>query len=268
MTIGGTVQKNPVQIDGKVKVIAVGGDLIGAFPATPTLLSEIAAEGFEGIVEQGNPLPPGVLLAESIGSLKIGGNVKGGGIVTTKDLGSFSVLKDFSGGLFSDGGIKAVKVVGKMTSDDPAIPSTITARNKLDSLTINGDVQNARILVGYNKDEMPINADARIGRVVVKGDWTASSLVAGIDDSTGDGFGQNDTVIAGDSTPSVLSTIASIVIKGTASGSAAPGDHFGLTAQRIGKLSIDGNPIPLSKDAVDNILLDGTNNDFRVVEVT
>ena len=46
---------------------------------------------------------------------------------------------------------------------------------------IGGDVENAIILVGYNRDEDPVNADARIGKVIVKGNWIASSLVAGID---------------------------------------------------------------------------------------
>jgi hypothetical protein len=268
LAIGGSVQKNPVQVDGKVKVIAVGGDVIGDFGLGPALLEEIAHLGFDGLIAQGGPVPAGVLLAESIGSLKIGGSFKSGGIVTTKDLGGFSVLKDFSGGLFSDGAMKTVKVLGKMVSDDANAPATITARNKLDSLVISGDVENARILVGYSKDEDPVNADARIGKVLVKGNWSASSLVAGIDDSTGDGFGRNDTIIAGDSTPSVVSTIASVVIKGTATGSAAPGDHYGITAQRIGKVSIGGTNIPLLKDAPDDLLLDETNNDFRLVELS
>ena len=53
-----------------------------------------------------------------------------------------------------------------------------------------------------------------------------------------------------------------------ASGSAAAGDHFGITAQRIGKLSIDGAVVPLDSSAADDVLLDTTNNDFRVVEIT
>jgi len=187
--------------------------------------------------------------------------------VTTKDIGAVSVKVDFGGALFSEGGIKSVKVVKNLKSEDPAGPSTITARNKLDNLVIGGNVENAEILVGYNRGEQPVNADARIGKVTVKGDWIASSLVAGVDDSTADGFGQNDTVIAGDSTPSILSSIASIVIKGTATGSATAGDHFGISAQRVGNLTISGAKVPLSKGTLDNILLDEANGDFRVVEI-
>jgi hypothetical protein len=91
--------------------------------------------------------------------------------------------------------------------------------------------------------------------------------VAGVQDATADGFGRNDTVIAGDTTPSILSKIAKVVIKGTASGSAAGGDHFGITAQVIGKLSIGGTSVPLSSAVPDDVLLDETNGDFRVVEL-
>jgi hypothetical protein len=193
--------------------------------------------------------------------------VKGGGIATTKDLGAFSVLGDFAGGLFSEGAMKSVKVVKSLMSESPSEPTAITARTRIDSLVIGGDVENARILVGYNRDEDPVNADARIGKVTVKGNWIASSLVAGIDDTTDDGFGRNDIVIAGDSTPSILSTIASVVIKGTATGSADAGDHFGISAQQIGKLSISGTKVPLTKGTLDDILLDEANGDFRVVEI-
>jgi hypothetical protein len=73
--------------------------------------------------------------------------------------------------------------------------------------------------------------------------------------------------ITGDSNPNVLASIASIVIKGTATGSTANGDHYGLTAQRIDKLSIDGEKIALVKGSTDDTLLDAANGDFRLIEV-
>jgi hypothetical protein len=57
------------------------------------------------------------------------------------------------------------------------------------------------------------------------------------------------------------------VIKGTATGSAIDGDHFGIAAQQIGSLKIDGTKIELMKDAPDDVLLDETNGDFRLVEI-
>ena len=191
-----------------------------------------------------------------------------GSVATSKDLGAFSVLGDFlGGGIFSEGQMKFVKVIGKLTGEDPNEPVSVTAREKLTSLSIGGDVENGSILVGYNKNEEAVNPDAQIGKVLVKGDWIASSLVAGVQDITGDGFGRNDTVIAGDTTPSVLSKIAKVVIKGTATGSAAAGDHFGITAQVIGKVIIGGASVPLSNALPDDVLLDEANGDFRIVEL-
>src|SRR5204862_3994310 len=117
------------------------------------------------------------------------------------------------GGLFSGGSIHSVKVRGKMWAEDAAPPIIMAARQGFDTLVIKGDVKNAQILAGYTRDGEPVNPDAHIGKVVVNGDWIKSSLVAGVADSTGDGFGQNDTVIAGDETPSVLSRIAKVIIK-------------------------------------------------------
>jgi hypothetical protein len=268
LNVFGNLQNDSFEITGKVGAIKIQKSLIGAGALSMSSLSMIAAEGLEEFVAEGNALPAGLLLAQSIGKMKVGKDVKSASMTATKGFGTLSVLGDFDkSSMFSDGSIKAVKVAGKMISDDPNTPSTITARNKLDVLIVNGNVENARILVGYDKDEQPVNPDARVGRVLVKGDWLASSLVAGIADSTNDGFGRNDTVISGDTTPSVLSRIASVVIKGNAIGSAAAGDHFGISAQQIRKLSIAGESIGLSTDTADDIILDETNNDFRVVEI-
>jgi hypothetical protein len=262
LNVKGSFLQNSIQVDGKVKSVKISGDYDGDPSVSTSMLEDIAENGFAQL----GLTPSGVFLAESIKSMRIGGTMKGGGITTTKDLGIFSVFGDLrNGNLFGGGGIKAVKVMGRVTSDDPNDPVTITARNKLGSLVINGDVENADILAGYNTNEDPVNPDATVGKVLVKGDWIASSLVAGIDDVTNDGFGQNDIVIAGDTTPAI-SKIASVVIKGIARGTAAAGDHYGITAQQIGKVSIGGELVPLTENA-DDILVDTANNDFRVVEL-
>jgi len=72
---------------------------------------------------------------------------------------------------------------------------------------------------------------------------------AGVADSTGDGFGRNDTLIAGDLTPTLLATIASITIKGAALGSPGAGDFFGLTAERVLKLKIGATASVLDNTA-------------------
>jgi hypothetical protein len=267
LTVGGSLQMHSIQVDGRVKVITIGGDLVGGPGPGVAALGEIAMVGIDGYVAQGNPTPAGIFLAESIGVLRIGGSFQSGGIVATRDLGSVSVTNDFAGRLYSGGSIKSVRVGKNLISNDFIQSAAITARDELESLVIGGNVENVRILIGYGPDEQPVNADAGIAKVTVKGDWIASDLSAGIFDSTADGFGRNDGVIFGDSTPSLLSTIASVVIKGTASGSSAAGDHFGITAQHIGRITIGGTNTPLTKSRFDDFLLDEINGDFRIVEI-
>ncbi len=131
-------------------------------------------------------------------------------------------------------------------------------------MKVKTNVLNARILAGYTASLGAANADAGIGAITVLGNWSASSIAAGVADSANNGFGRNDTLIDGGNS-AILASIASILIKGTATGSAAGGDHFGITAQRVSKLKIGTTTHPLTTSAND-ILLDATNNDFRVVD--
>jgi hypothetical protein len=101
--------------------------------------------------------------------------------------------------------------------------------------------------------------------VLVRGNWSASDLVAGIADITADGFGRNDTLIPGGS-DSIVATIASLTIQGTATGSAVQDDFFGITAESIRKAKIGGIALGLTLKK-DDLLLDPANGDFRLVEL-
>jgi hypothetical protein len=267
LLVSGSMVGGAMQIDGILRSIAITGDFNGAPVGGQGALAEISRDGIESYAIQAGLTPAGVLLAEAIGKIKLGGSLKGGAIVSTKDFGTMTMGDFTAGGLFSGGKMHSIKVRGTMSTENEASPLSMTARNGIDTLVINGDVKNARILAGYTKDGDAVNPDARIGKVVVKGNWIQSSLVAGVEDSTGDGFGQNDTLIPGDTTPSIVSSIAKVIIKGTASGSPGGGDHFGIVAQQIGRVSIGGIPVNLQAGAADNILVDETNGDFRVVEL-
>jgi len=67
-------------------------------------------------------------------------------------------------------------------------------------------------------------------------------------------------------TDTVIATIASITIKGIATGSAANGDFFGITAELVRKAKIHGSTLALTSGK-DDLSLDDTNSDFRLVEV-
>jgi hypothetical protein len=45
------------------------------------------------------------------------------------------------------------------------------------------------------------------------------------------------------------------------------GDSYAITAQEIGKLTIDGQKVKLNNAQKDNVLLDSVNGDFRLVEI-
>ena len=106
-----------------------------------------------------------------------------------------------------------------------------------------------------------------MGSVTVGGDWTASSLAVGVLDTGGDGFGRNDTLIDPRPDAAIRARIARIIIRGAATGSAAEGDYFGITAKEIRFAKIGGVVQSLTKEFADDILLDPVNNDFRLVEL-
>ena len=180
-------------------------------------------------------------------------------------------------GIISGGKLGPVTITGNLKSSDAATPVLITALGKpgaktaadalaITSLIVGKGVTNAKILAGYSASLAPANPDASIGAVTVGGNWTASSLAAGMRDADGDGFGQNDVLIGGDTTPAIFASIGAITIKGTATGSTTGGDFFGITAQRLTKLVVGTKTTTFHSTLVDDVLIDTANNDFRAVD--
>jgi hypothetical protein len=152
LVIAGSIQKDSVQIDGPVKLVSIGNDMVGDSGSSGAPLATISESGIEAYIAIGNPFPSGLMTAKSIGTLKIGGSIKGGAVACTEGLGSMSLFGSLvGGGLYSGGSIRSVKVRGTMWAEDAAPPATMTARDSFDVLVINGDVKNARIMAGYNK---------------------------------------------------------------------------------------------------------------------
>ena len=286
LMVSGDVNQASFKVNGRLGSVSIGGNLLGQDGGGARLVASLARFGsVAALGGRSGGLPEGIF-GESIGTFTIEGNMSSAAVVATGTIDSVEVKGDVAAGaVIAAARIPVVKVLRNLASDDPAKPVivAVVARGSaipaIDKLIVRGDVRNAQILLGYKsrlleinlpEDErtpLPKNADARVGKIKVLGNWSASSLVASVLDATGDGFGQNDTIFAVDRTPDLASRIASIVIKGTATGSAAEGDHFGISAQRIGKLSIGGEDIALKKNQRDNLLLDGKNGDFRLVEI-
>ncbi len=260
-------------IAGTVGVLKVNRDVKGVLNVTG------------GFPDDGLTNAPGNV----IGKVIIGGNldgsaggVKAGVLRVSGGIKSIVVKGDVLGGadqsgIFVGGSIGKVKITGDFSSGDPTHPVTIAALGKigptkekqavaLKTLSIGGDVSRAQILAGYRRDLTPVNPDASIGNIKVQGSWSASSVAAGVADVTFDGFGRNDALIPGDTTPSLLSRIASITIAGSATGSSdSTTDFFGVTAQSVGRIqagSAQGN----FNAGPDDVVIDPVNNDFRAVD--
>ncbi|HEX8312714.1 MAG TPA: Calx-beta domain-containing protein, partial [Chthoniobacteraceae bacterium] len=292
LKIGGDMRGAALDVAGKLGKVTIGGDLVGDKGTGGTIVASLLSAkrslngGHFAAAATSGGVPVGAITAGSVGSFTVKGSMSGGSVSTDGDIGKVSIGADLNGGAVAAAGqIKSVKVLGKIDSEDPEAPAVVAALGRLGAtnasgvmgianMLVRGDVRNAQILLGYEKridgeqeSYVGKNADASTGKITINGNWIATSLVAGIFDSTGDGFGRNDVVIGGDTTTSISSRIASIVIKGTVTGTAAEGDHYAITAQELGKLSINGEKIALNKQGKDNILIDQTNGDFRVVEV-
>jgi hypothetical protein len=132
---------------------------------------------------------------------------------------------------------------------------------------INGDVRNSQILAGYDGAGLPVNGDASIGKINIKGDFDSSSIAAGVTAGGNGFFGDgDDALIAGGN--SVVARIASVTIKGAIIGSAAAADSFGIVAEQVVKVKVGNSSVALTTGpGNDSGVLLGAADDVRVQEV-
>ena len=282
---------------GDAGPIRIGGDLLGGqstgpFSGSVQIGGKLAGITIGGSVRAGYGDYTGSITAENMGLVNIRGNLQGGGIGNrSATIGSAGSIAGITiGGSISTGGnsgsgrvlagrnIGPILVKGSLAGT-AAAPITITAGANsipvgtsevvIKSLTVNGSVEYANILAGYESGGMGVNADAQIGAVVVGGDWIASNLIAGSDAGADGKFGTFDDSLInfGQQNPAITASIASIVVKGQVLGSPQAGDAFGFVAQRIGSMSVGGSLVKLTPGASkDNVAL-GPNFDLRLNEV-
>jgi hypothetical protein len=258
--IGGNVIGSSFADTGKIVGIRVGhvtigGNLIGGSfaSAVPRADSGVISAGtLDGVTIGGSliagandPSVPvagvsGGILAQTLGPVVIGGDILGS--VTNRAL-----------------------IVTTGQQEKPASGTDFA----LASLTVKGDVQFADILAGFNIfDRTPLNADASVGPVTVGGDWRASNLVAGAEDTGAPGFGNGDSLQTADNT-SLIARIAKITIGGDVLGTGLTiGDHFGFVAEQIDALTIAGRKIKLTTGPNNDQLISiGSGNDVKLDEV-
>ena len=276
--IGGSV--NGIGLDsaviapGTAYTLSIGGSLTGDAAGSGVVAGGLTSLILGRDLRGGSGAGSGsVNPAGPVGQLSIGGSI-------------FSGAGALSGAIVSGDSLGVVTISGSIigTTASPAQISAVGGQDlnggpiaAIKSLTVKGSVRFANVLAGY-AGAVGINADAQIGAVLVGGDWIASSLVAGVVDTLGNGFGNADDakISAGNAinTAEIDAKIASIVIKGQTLGTSAAGDHFGFIAQEIGALKIGAVSYALTPGranddltATDPGFLIGPTGDFRIREV-
>lgn len=217
------------------------------------------------VVINGHLSEASIVSSASIGNVTIKGSFLGGSIRAGTTLGAVKVFGDIAG---TDGGNVTISALGKAIAPKTGVDLAIA------SITVNGSVSGLRLLAGYDTAGQGLNADASIGAIVVNKNWSASSVLAGVgagtdtlegttDDDKLSGIGVRDNA-------RIYSSIASVLIKGTATGSATLGESFGIVAEQIGKAQIGTTKLAFTKGARganDFFPIAGTTN-FTIGEVS
>jgi hypothetical protein len=193
-----------------------------------------------------------------------------GGMTDTKmnvgsKIGTFLVTGDLESSQLRIG-----ERAGHLSIGGAVVDSLITAPGTAEKTAFGqihtGDLRYSQILAGYDQNKTLVNSDARIGKVIVRGDYEGSDLVAGVGAGSDGMFGDaNDTGGGGD--PLLLSSIASVVIKGTVQSTASGSDHFGIVAEQIDALKLAGVAQALNSGPGNDDLLLAPSDDTRVREV-
>jgi hypothetical protein len=259
----GAILASDLVTDTKITAGSFGtitvGDIVGGDGA---LSGRVVADGGIGSLTAGNLLQGvgelsglvragmGVTGHGNVGTLKLGhvgdtGNpvVFGGTVQVNGTVSSFSATDIFQANIAAER--FGTFAAGNVQQSVIAAEGGATAAAKTDlafkSITVTHNVTTGYFLAGYDLNFQPVNGHAQIGAVTVGGNWTSSSLVAGVRDLEHDGFGDSDDLrIQTNDGSALVSKIASITIKGTVSGTAGSGDHYGFIAQQIGALTIGG----------------------------
>jgi hypothetical protein len=229
----------------------IGGEIygVGANIRNVTISGNIVGSSISGT--DGEIAWSGCIFTHaSIGSVWVGGSVVAGhddstsgylyygtSILATQSIGSITVKGNVIGSTGPNGNAAVV------FSASGAVAPTPTSNMAIGKINIGGRVENAQIIAGYDFDFGANNGNAQIGAVSVGGDWIASSIVAGIQNSIdslhfGDG---HDSVIGG--VANSIAKIASITIGGTVTGTPVSGDHFAFESHAIGNVKIGGNTV-------------------------
>ena len=219
----------------------------------------------------------GLVRPGATASISIVGLIEGGAGNRSGSIEIGGRLASLVAGGLQGADVRVANDLGLLRVNGDAIDSSITARGQavrgattdvaIGAVTISGNVLNSTIRAGVDTDGVAVNADAQIGAVRVTGSWTSSVLAAGTVAGVDALFGTSDDgLISGTNSSRIIAQIASVIIGGTVTGTAAGGDHFGFISQRIGAFSANGVAQPLTA-AGGQVFEVGATGDTTVREV-
>jgi hypothetical protein len=235
-------------------VVGAGGDQSGSIQSYGKLTSVQIGLDLQG----GSGAASGSILANQI--------VSNGEVIVSGEIKKIEIGRDMTGATIAAAGQQKAK-----RSGDVAIGSVLVKGNVLNSEILAGyDLTGAHIPAGDPIVPIGVNADASISSIRVDGNWTASSVAAGVLDANGDGFGNADDakIPVGTDQPNLISQIASIVIGGAVAGTDPTGDHFGFTAERIGAFKLAGTKLGFTKTSTGESFDLGVTSDVKAREIT
>lgn len=254
-----------IYANGTIGKIVIDGDLSGSSNVNSS--SPVVGSGY---IQGGH-----------IQSVKIGGNVSAFANAGTGGIAN-------SGAIRASGKIDSLEIDGSVTGvkGNPVFISAVQGSTSkhaaldvaLGSVTIKGNATYLDVLAGYGPDTStttgtgsgavtnpvgaplgaPLDGTAQIGTVSVGGNLSSSNIAAGVARNPGGYFGAaGDSAIHGaDNKTGLHSSIAKIIVGGTATGDGTNSGSFGFVAQQV--VSILVNQVDLGK----TLLQPGPENDL------
>ncbi len=295
---------DPVASDGSFGTVFIGGSLVGGagkYSGGVQSANRVASFTADGTFYGNGGDYSGALHCEQLGKAVVTGSLLGGAgllsgsiaaedsILTTKNNYTSSVTINGNirttgfqnTGLLINGKTGTVKINGSVTGEGPRASvllrfsglsddAGVTPKNAADaiaikSLTILGDVRQARILAGYEGAEDPLRGDVGIGTITIGGSVFATDIIAGVDPGADLIFGTADDELASPMKPGLVSTIGAVIVKGQLIGGGT-GGQFNIIAGKVTSLRVGAVTIPLQGNAIDDFTYGITKN-LRVLEI-
>ena len=250
MTVGGTMLGSEFAVGENFGALRVKGDMtdtsftVGSNIQKVTVDQEMSGSSFvvggalQSAIFKGGMKQSHFNAGEALGTVIVAGDVEASSLRAGSFVNNFVI-----GGSLVDSTLSAPGVLQ---------PADASKAKAFSIIGIEGNVVRSQILAGYDQAGAAVNGDAGLGKIVITGNLEASSIVAGAS-AGGDGFfgTSDDGLVAGGN--AVVARIASITVKGSVLGSAAPGDHFGIVSEELGSLKISGALIALAIGASNDL---------------